>query len=751
MNRWFPFLVLMMAGVAVARAEAPDLMGVVRNRDTGAPVAGATVRVLFDEASNVEAATDSSGVFHLTGLPDGPCEVRILAAGYAPFHTRETLPAAGSLERDYDLEPDLRTEVLTVMAAQETKKEISSHELTGAEVEMLPGFGGDAVKSLQSMPGVARPAITDPGAIVVRGSGNYDTRFFLDGVDIPILFHFGGLKSTYNSTGLGSIALQPGGFGTEYGGCIGGVVELEGRAGRDDRWRTMLDLSMLDGSFYTEGPLGDGFTLLANGRRSFIGELAEVALKSNDDIDLAVAPYYWDGVLRLDYDRGGAHHLFLTYFAGRDRMDLIFPDEDQGSPEVSEATDAIAIDLEFRRLILGWDAVLSDRLSNTLRLSWGHDRNSGHLAGEFRFSGEGPMYGLRDDLEIILRGNLAAHVGADLLYSPFDYAVKVLGYPESSLEAKKFSDLGTFANLEWEVRPGLVVRPGLRYDYYHHLDKDVVSLRMQALWDYRTGRILTASIGTYNQAPRPIGQSTDPIYGNPDLPPTLARHITLGHEWQLNETMDLKVEAYHNQQDEIPAFADTANLNFLPDVEARMYGLEFMLRRDSRDGFFGWISYSLGRSDRRYARDPGNGEEWDPHRWVPYELDQTHHLQALGSWPLGGGWRFGGRVQFVSGVPVTPNLSYTSGRYEFDSDTGQYVPVEGEYHADRMEPYFRTDVRLDKRIVRGDKIWSFYLDLQNANYFLYNSPEGYTYNYDYSRRQEYGWIFMPAVGARVEF
>ena len=32
-----------------------------------------------------------------------------------------------------------------------------------------------------------------------------------------------------------------------------------------------------------------------------------------------------------------------------------------------------------------------------------------------------------------------------------------------------------------------------------------------------------------------------------------------------------------------------------------------------------------------------------------------------------------------------------------------------------------------------------------------NSPEGYTYNYDYSKREEYGWILMPALGARVEF
>ena len=752
MNRFLLLLCLLLAGALHAQESPPrTLRGVVLDGATDTPVPEATVRLLCGFTESVDAVTDSLGAFQLEIPESGSCEIQILAAGYTLLKVPEAIPEEGILDREYRLQADGRTEVLTVMATQTAPRQATSHGLNRQEVEMLPGFGGDAVKSLQSMPGVARPAITDPGAIIVRGSGNYDTRFTLDGVDIPNLFHFGGVKSTYNSLGLGSIELQPGGFGAEYGGCIGGVVTLEGRGGRRDHWRTVADASFLDASFHTEGPLGENFSLLINGRRSFIGELAELASRSNDDINLAIAPYYWDGVLRLDYDAGGAHRFFLTAFAGQDRMELVFPDESSGSPEVSEATDTVGIDLVFRRFIFGWDAFLGDRFHNRLRLALGHDSNSGHFAGEFRFEGKGPMHSLRNDLEISLGQNLVSHVGADVLFTPYTYTVKLNGYAESSLEDKQFSDVGAYADLAWEVRPGLTLKPGVRYDYYHHLDEGKPSLRAQAFWDYRAGRRITAAVGSYNQAPRPIGQSTDPIYGNPDLPSTTARHITLGHEWQLAEGLSLKIEGYHNQQDHVPALTDSADLNFLADSEARMYGLELMLRKEAGDGFFGWISYSLGRSERRYARDPGDGSDWRPDQWLPYEMDQTHHLQAVGSWDLGRGWSFGSRVQFVSGVPVTPILGYTSNRYEFDADTGDYVPVEGAYNSERVSPYFRTDLRVDKRVVRGDTVWSFYLDLQNANYFLYNSPEGYTYNYDYSKREEYGWIFMPALGARVEF
>jgi hypothetical protein len=235
------------------------------------------------------------------------------------------------------------------------------------------------------------------------------------------------------------------------------------------------------------------------------------------------------------------------------------------------------------------------------------------------------------------------------------------------------------------------------------------------------------------------------------LPPTTARHLTLGHEWRLSDRLSLKVEGYHNTQDQVPAFADTNDLNFLPDAEARMYGLEFMLRHESDGGFFGWLSYSIGRSERRFARDPGSGEDWNPSVWNLHDMDQTHHFEAVGSWELGRNWSFGSRVQYVSGVPVTPIMGYTGNLYEFDGDTGNYVPVEGEYHSDRIEPYFRMDLRVDKKFIKRNSIWSVYLDLQNANYFIYNSPEGYTYNYDYSKRTAYGWILVPALGVRVEF
>ncbi len=774
-------LLTLLAGAVPAQevslTEVVNLRGQVLEEVTGQPVAGALVMVTFDNPDTTALSVtwqqylaqigslenqfidddrlvtfaDSTGHFAFRSLPPGQLVLSFPNVGYSPLSTRLEIRTNELKDAVFRLQRTQYNEYEVVVYGKGPEKEVSRQSLSLFEVERLPGFGGDVIKSLQALPGVARPTMNNPGAIIVRGSGNYDTRFLLDGIDIPMLFHFGGVKSTYNSLSLGGVDLYPGGFGTRYGGCIGGVVELTGRPSRSDRWHTILDASMLDASFHTEGPLGNGFGLTLSGRRSFIGELANAALKNNDDVNLAVAPYYWDTVARLDHGRGTAHEFFFTFFAASDRMKMIVPEARSGSPEVSEATDTLEMSLAFSRFIFGYDAEIGSRMRNELRIAAGRDKSSVHALGEFRFDGDGPIYSLRDDLAMAWRPEFVTHLGVDLIYTPYDYAVKVNGYPESSATRKKYSDLGSYANIEYRPLPDVLLNVGIRYDYYHHLDEGIASFRSSARWNYRQSRTITASVGTYNQSPRPIGQSTDPVYGNPDLPPTLARHSTLGHEWRLGDRLSLKVEAYHNTQDQVPALADTNNINFLADAEARMYGLEFMLRHESNGGFFGWISYSLGRSQRRFARDPGDGSDWNSSVWSLHDMDQTHHLEAVGSWELGKNWSFGSRIQYVSGVPVTPILGYTGNRYEFDADTGDYVIVEGEYLSDRISPYFRTDLRIDKKFIRENSIWSVYLDFQNANYFIYNSPEGYTYNYDHSKRTEYGWIFFPALGVRVEF
>src|SRR5262249_37873692 len=66
--------------------------------------------------------------------------------------------------------------------------------LDRAEIESVPGGLGDAIRPIESLPGVSRaPAFS--GLIILRGSSPNDSQVFMDQAAVPLAFHFGGLAA----------------------------------------------------------------------------------------------------------------------------------------------------------------------------------------------------------------------------------------------------------------------------------------------------------------------------------------------------------------------------------------------------------------------------------------------------------------------------------------------------------------------------------------------------------------------------
>jgi TonB family protein len=74
-----------------------------------------------------------------------------------------------------------------------TKRVVERDKLT-----RIPGTGGDAVRAVEVMPGVARTSISW-GVPILRGAAWHESTSYIDGVPVPLLYHFGGVKSTFNS------------------------------------------------------------------------------------------------------------------------------------------------------------------------------------------------------------------------------------------------------------------------------------------------------------------------------------------------------------------------------------------------------------------------------------------------------------------------------------------------------------------------------------------------------------------------
>ena len=216
---------------------------------------------------------------------------------------------------------------------------------------------------------------------------------------------------------------------------------------------------------------------------------------------------------------------------------------------------------------------------------------------------------------------------------------------------------------------------------------------------------------------------------------------TLGFEHQLTQAISWDIDLFYREMTDLVVFNDTwtgfGEHPFVNEGRGRAYGLEIMARHAPANQFFGWISYTLSKSERQDSSDAD---------WYPFDFDQTHILTINGGYDLPFDIGISAQVQYVTGNPTTP---YDAGVYDVDGDFYNGFRI-GAYNGERLPPYFQTSLRVDK-------LWTFrtwqletYVDLLNVVRGV--NPEFTVYSYDFS---EYAYIrglpFIPNIGLEARF
>jgi hypothetical protein len=171
------------------------------------------------------------------------------------------------------------------------------------------------------------------------------------------------------------------------------------------------------------------------------------------------------------------------------------------------------------------------------------------------------------------------------------------------------------------------------------------------------------------------------------------------------------------------------------DGQGRAYGWELLLRRRAERGLFGWLSYTLSRSERFLEGG----------RTVEFAFDQTHVGNLALSYAHGG-FTYAVRFTLASGRPVGDILDAEGDDAVYDADDDDFDPDSGGRRT-RLPLYHQLDVRIDRAWRLGPVEGSVYLDVINV-YNAQNS-EGYRYEYDFSRRSPLpGLPLLPTLGVR---
>ena len=735
------------------KREIGRLSGTVLERGTRRPLAGVEVKLLKRELSTF---TDGEGRFLFEELSPGKALVVVDDDQFYSLADKQEITAKEETEVKYYLEPKLGGDGLSMtVVGRRAKKEVVKRTLTVEEIRKIPGTQGDALKVVQNLPGVARVPFGG-GGLVVRGSNPGDSGSAINRHFIPIVFHFGGIRSIFPSELLESIEFYPGNFGADFGRFSGGVVDARFRRPKSDRIHARVEADVFDAGFLVEGPITKNLSFALSGRRSYIDAIIPFVLPEDAALDFVVAPRYYDYQALLDYKRR-RHRVRLYYFGTDDELRFVLDKPVATDPSVR---GAFKNRTALNRLYAAWDYKISKTLKHHVSVASGQNELYFALSDALYFDNNVNITTLREELTWTPSKRFSLRGGIDAEAYLGQIAIKLPPSPGgttkegggggggtplgtlSTISTEKdftFYNPGLWIEAEWRPTERLLVVPGARLDYDVGLADFAPDPRVNARYalsldeEDKPKDTLKLGVGRYSQRPSP--DETDDTFGNPDLLTEHSAHFSLGYERRFSGGYELDfVGFYKHLYGSVSPISDPV-LRYDNNGSGRIFGAELLLKKNMTSRFFGWVSYTLMRSERKNSEEPD---------YRLFSQDQTHILTVIGQYKLTPQWEVGLRYRYTTGNPQTPTIGAI-----YDADADAYVGIRGAPNSTRLDAFQQLDLRVDRKWIFDQWILTCYFEIQNA--LNRANPEGTRYNYDFTEQKKIsGLPIIPSFGIRGE-
>jgi TonB family protein len=719
-----------------------SLHGRLREAGTRRPLSGGLIEVACPPNPSVRARTDLDGRFVVWGLQPGACTVRAGSVGHEAVSTEVELGPREVVELTIHLRAasEEAAEVVDVIAERDPP-EIVERRMSADDIRYLPGSAGDVVRAVQNMPGLAR-APFGLGALIVRGADPESTGYSFDGMDVPLVFHFGGLSTVLNPELVDEVSLMPGGWGVRYGRKLGGRLDVRTRLEVPERHRGSVSLDLFQATAFAAVRASPRTGVFLSLRRSYIDAVLTPLL--SDASQAFRAPRYYDAQARLVHRMPGGGSVDALFVVSDDRFETSARDAE------GNETPSIGYTTAFQKLQVTWRTPVREGWQHSWSLLAGPDRQG------FLFRTEDEAYerrftvALRDEHVYEAEQGTSWRMGFDLLAGTWSFLYDVAFFGPLEEGRTQLISPALYVEPSWRVGP---VRwtAGVRGEltaYGRDYLTWAIDPRGSVTFQAGPTSELSLSLGRFSQAPPPrqVLVSGD---GTPNLRSPWALQASIGLDQQLPEGVSLRVTGFYHHMFDLVAGREerfrffvtpppTGPLDTYPygnEGLGRAFGAELLVKWESPRAL-ALLSATFGRAERK-ARLTG--------AWVPFAYDQPYLIQALATVKLPKRWRVGSRVRVGAGNPYTAVEQRV-----FDLDRREFVPLFGGLNEARLPPFFSLDLRVDKTWVFNDWELSLYLDLQNVT--NQRNVELMNWSWDYDAEQGIaGLPIVPAFGLRGDW
>ena len=729
------FVILSTASTHSAKAASPQqqgeygvVTGEVVDQSGQQPLPGASVTV---DGTRWGAVTDEDGRFTISRIAPGEHSLVIETMGYARHKLEGVEVSAGETV-------DLQTIKMVEQPIPLKEMVVSpgSYALMGGEPSIrqsltsedivIMGWAEDISRAVQSSPGIVSD---EYGAqFSIRGGDTDEVLVLLDGMQIYKPFHQkdfgGGIFSTVDIEAIEGIELLTGGFTSEYGDRMSGVLSMSTKAPRQGQRQTSVGVSLMNARAISVGPLWEGRgSYLVSARRGYLDLLNR--LMNNE---FSLEPAYYDLLGKVEYELTDKHALSVHGFVANDTYGL-----SEKVPEPNQTVNVDSTDSAYGNAY-GWltlKSIISPDLygrsilyggSVTKRRDW---RNfdldpAAHLrSATIHDRVDLSLIGLKQDWEYQASANTLLKLGFDVkkLDATIDYSKDIRNEFITADErltdqVEAFSterspsgeQLAVYTAGRFKVSDPLVLETGLRYDHTSYAGDRLWSPRLGVVYSLARATFLRAAWGYYYQA-QGIDelrvQFDDLVYDEAER----AEHFVLGLEHLFQNGLSLRAGAYHkrmsNLQDEYYSFHDIDE--FFPEARDDLVrlsldgrtarGIETYLKYDTGNRLSWWLSYVLSEATDDVAEIDYEGTLIKKTGELPRAWDQRHTLNIDANYRLNEAWQFNVAGQYRTGWPDT---KFSVGRIQREDGSFAYYQKRGVFRGSRVPFYQRLDLRINR-------------------------------------------------------
>ncbi len=715
---------LVFATSLLSAQEKFTLSGTVSEEATGETLIGVNVII---PSLQTGAITNEYGFYSIT-LPSGDYEVIYSSLGFASKKINISLTQSINQNVFMAADTEQLDEVVIstdIERASIKAPQMSVNSLTAGTIKNIPVVLGEAdvIKSILLLPGVTNAGEGASG-FNVRGGAVDQNLILLDEATIFNSSHLFGFFSVFNPDAIKDVKLFKGGIPARYGGRVSSVLEIFQKEGNSKELKLNGGIGLVASRLLAEGPIvKDKGAFLVGGRASY----AHLFLPLFDVDNRA---YFYDLNTKLNYRINEKNNVFLSGYFGRDVFDV----SDSFSNTYGNAV------VNFR-----WNHIFSDKLFSNLSLIYSDYFYGLELdfVG-FEWNSGIQNFNLKYDLKHYLSDKLQVNYGINNIYYSFNPGKikpndSESGIIEDQLTKKYANEFAAYVDIEHDITSKLSMQYGLRLSHFIRFGQDEFNVyadnnpvvfdpllliyqgadpvnvinssrsdqlasytnfepRVSMSYAFNDDTSIKASYTRLSQYLHLLSNTSSPTPldvwtpSGPFVKPQLLDQYAFGFFKNiLDGDYTIESEVYYKDIQNRIDYIDGANLiandnieQVILNGEARSYGLEFLLRKNTGK-LQGWLAYTLSKSEQRTPPRNENEIGINSGEWYNTPYDRPHDISVYGNYELNKKWSFNTNFIFQTGRPT----NYPIGQFEIQ---GVVVPYFGLRNVERLPAYHRIDV-----------------------------------------------------------